>query len=412
MDEELVLHIFLAGSHDLRQATETETEVSRGLKGARSNNIMLYKTNNMRRRLQRLHVDYRVKHHSVQRPHAGAAQLLSYPRSKYLEEMRRSATNYGYMPRLGHRCQFFSPFVTGECANSTQCSYFSSESFSSVDSWRIGKNGAPDVDVAAQGGGLQRQSDFFGEAITFVKDIDRNHIQGIHSQQNQFTDQMNKTIGSSPSRVDRNISDAISSFNGMSLCILSKGSANLRTGNDADGPDAKAFHSSALVWSEVLQYAWEWNNSTQYSVDQEVPSITMSPMLVVAAVAPVVAQGGCHYLHRIDKQLSTTRDSNYENPPSMWTMANYAVSFRDATLLSNTIESSNSNADSDTSVHHLLTPRERWHLHALHQLLHNNHRLAMGAYLRLLELFPGDLLGLSLALDVAYALGDSDAALR
>ena len=36
----------------------------------------------------------------------------------------------------------------------------------------------------------------------------------------------------------------------------------------------------------------------------------------------------------------------------------------------------------------------------------------MGAYLRLLELYPGDLLGLSLALDVAYSLGDSNAAVR
>ncbi len=363
-------------------------------------------------RLRRLQVHHRDMIHIVQRPHAGAVQLLPYPRSKFLEEMRRSATNNGCMPRLGHLCQHFSPFVTGESyyVNFTQCRYFSSESFSSADSWRIGKNGGPD-DVAP-GGGLQRQSDFFGEAITFVKDFDRNHIQGVKSQQNQSTGQMNKTIGSSPSRADSNISDAISSFDGMSLCILSKGSANLHTGNDADGPDAKAYHSSALAWSEVLQYAWEWNISTQYSVDKEVPSITTSPMLVVAAVAPVVAQGGCHYLRRIDKLLSTTRDSNNETPPSMWTMANYAVSFRDATLLSNTIESSNPDANSDTSVHHLLTPRERWHLHALHQLLHNNHRLAMGAYLRLLELFPGDLLGLSLALDVAYALGDSNAALR
>lgn len=310
------------------------------------------------------------------------------------------------MSRLGRRCQLFSPFVTSEPRNSnlTQCTtHFSTKRFP-------GNNGVPGV--VTSGGGLHRQSDFFGEAITFVKDLDSTHVQGVHSQHNQSTNQMKTMIG--PSRADGNISDALSSFDGMSLCILSKGSANLHTGNDADGPDAKSFHSSALAWKEVLQYAWEWNNSKQDLGDTGVPSIRTCPMLVVAAVAPVVAQGGMHYLHRIDKLLSTTREFTTISPPSLWTMANDAVSFRDATLLSNTNDCSNNDPDtySGPSLQHLFTPRERWHMHALHQLLHNNHRLAMGAYLRLLELFPGDLLGLSLALDVAYTLGDSNAALR
>lgn len=297
------------------------------------------------------------------------------------------------MPRLRRRYQKFSP-----------CNHFSTESSSSADSRRVGNSGAS---------GLHRSSDFFGEAITFVKDLDRNYIQGVQSQKIQCTDQISKMIV--PTR-DSNISDAISSFDGMSLCILSKGSANLHTGNDADGPDAKAYHSSAIAWSEVLRYAWDWNNSTQHSSEEGVSTITASPMLVVAAVAPVVAQGGSHYLRRIDKLLSTTRESSNVPPPSMWTMANHAVSFRDATISTSKsiMESSSfdSVTDSDNSIHHLLTPRERWHMHALHQLLHNNHQAAMGAYLRLLELFPGDLLGLSLALDVAFALGDSNAALR
>lgn len=319
---------------------------------------------------------------------------------------RPATNNYGCVSRLGRRCQLFSPFVTSESHNSnlTQCTtHFSTKSFS-------GNNGFPEV--VTSGGGLHRQSDFFGEAITFVRDLDKTYIQGVYSHQHQSTNQIKITIG--PSRSDSNISDAVSSFDGMSLCILSKGSANLHTGNDTDGPDAKSFHSSALAWKEVLQYAWEWNNSMQYSVDTEVPLITTCPMLVVAAVAPVVAQGGRHYLHRIDKLLSTTREFTSISPPSMWTMANNAVSFRDATLPSNINDYSNTDPDtySRPSLQHLLTPRERWHMHALHQLLHNNHRLAMSAYLRLLELFPGDLLGLSLALDVAYTLGDSNAALR
>jgi len=203
------------------------------------------------------------------------------------------------------------------------------------------------------------------------------------------------------------ISEAVSSFDGMSLCILSRGSANLHTGNDGDGPEAKAFHASAMAWGENLRYAqaWNCNNENNGSVKS---MITTAPMLAVAAVAPVVAQGGSHYLRRIDRLLDTTRDSVTLPPPSLWSMAHDAVSFRDAVLSS----PENSSNNSDLEPVHLLTPRERWHLHALHQLLQNNHHAAMGAYLRLLELFPGDLLGLSLALDVASALGDADSALR
>lgn len=132
-------------------------------------------------------------------------------------------------------------------------------------------------------------------------------------------------------------------------------------------------------------------------------------MLAVAAVAPAIAQGGSHYIHRIDKLLDTTRDS--AGPPlTLWTIAHNAVSFRDAVLT--TVPENSCNSNNDLGPVHIVSPRERWHLHALHQLLQDNHQDAMGAYLRLLELYPGDLLGLSLALDVAYAIGDANAAVR
>lgn len=378
-------------------------------------NILINKTNtnNMPSRLRRLHV------HCGMNRCVSEIQLMSHPMIEHRVEGRRSSTICRCSSHLGRRCQFFSPSVTGLSfhVNLTQRIHFSTNSFS-TDSRRVRNNGAPGVGITdtLAPGGLHRHSDFFGEAITFVKNLDSNYIvQGVQSQQNQSIDQRNSIVlsrsqSTSPS-LDSNITDAISSFDGMALCILSKGSANLHTGNDAAGPDAKSFHSSAIAWSEILQHAREWNmNSTE-----QFPSITTSPMLVVAAVAPVVAQGGNHYLRRIDKLLSvTTRESANVPPPSMWTMANYAVSFRDATIVSNPNKSSSahSGTNSESSIHHLLTPRERWHMHAMHQLLQNNHRAAMGAYLRLLELFPGDLLGLSLALDVAYALGDSNAALR
>ena len=311
--------------------------------------------------------------------------------------------------------------------------------------------------------GVVRQSDFFGETITFVDDVDGCSVRldGRSILQSHINDRSFDNGGGSSDgdhhhlarasirtdegvrlltqqQRDDRISGAISSFDGASLCILSRGSANLHSGNDADGPDARAFHASSLAWSEMLSHAWDWNNSDDdvYSRDYvkegggggRAQSITTSPMLAVAAVAPALAQGGSHYVRRIDTLLSSTaRDPSSsgtyaESPPSLLTIARNAVSFRDAVLLPPAAFGGDNNShividplapsSEQTIPQHLLTPRERWHLHALHQLLLNNHRDAMGAYLRLLELYPGDVLGLSLALDVAYALGDSNAALR
>ena len=291
--------------------------------------------------------------------------------------------------------------------------------------------------------GVVRQSDFFGETITFVDDADGCSLRlgSIQPRIDDLPANGEGGDGDHLARVSRRteerttqrdrISDATSSFDGASLCILSRGSANLHSGNDADGPDARAFHASSLAWSEMLRRAWDWNSSdacrgrAKGGGAGSARSITTAPMLAVAAVAPALAQGGVHYVRRIDKLLgSTTRDpssgTNAESPPSLLTMARNAVSFRDAILIPpSTFAGENSHiiigplASSEQTIpQHLLTPRERWHLHALNQLLQNNHRDAMGAYLRLLELYPGDVLGLSLALDVAYALGDSNAALR
>ena len=228
--------------------------------------------------------------------------------------------------------------------------------------------------------GVNRQSDFFGETVTFVNDIDESLITCIDkSMQIPYSDQNSK--------VQRDIAKAVESFDGMALCIVSRGASNLHTGNDGDGPDAKAMHSSAMTWSDLLKCATEWNDGSGRFA---------SPMLAVAAVAPLFAQGGKDYVHRIDKLLSATQSPS----PSLWKVANHAASFRDAFITT---------PDGDAPVP-LLTPRERFHLHALSLLIQNNHRCAMGAYLRLLELYPGDLLGLSLALDVAYSLGDGEAA--
>lgn len=243
--------------------------------------------------------------------------------------------------------------------------------------------------------GVNRQSDFFGEAVTFLKDIDENLIKSI-DKSTWVPSKLDRDEGKNSNQLiekanqdDNNIAKAVESFDGMTLCIVSRGASNLQTGNDGDGPDVKAMHSSAITWSELIKCASEWNSNGR----------SAAPMLAVAAIGPLLAQCGQDYVHRIDKLLSATHSSTGTAPSTLWQIANYAASFRDAFI-----------STSDDHTIPLLTPRERFHLHALHQLLQNNHRCAMGAYLRLLELYPGDLLGFSLALDVAYSLGDGEAA--
>ncbi|KAL7521858.1 hypothetical protein ACHAWX_006546 [Stephanocyclus meneghinianus] len=255
--------------------------------------------------------------------------------------------------------------------------------------------------------GITRRPDFFGEGLTFIKNLDASYIQSNV----QSTDVLIQKIDSSnPSNSHKpqssshpNISDVTSSFDNMCLCIISKGSANIHNGNDGEGPQLRAMHASAMAWADLLTHSSQWNCATK---SQNV--VNVAPMLAVAAVAPVVAQGGVHYLQRIDGLLAASSFAESKRyATSLLDMAHYAADFRDVFVYSR-----NNHGATLGSPVPILSPRERWHLHALHQLLHNNHRDAMGAYLRLLELFPGDLLALSLALDVAYTLGDADMALR
>ena len=249
--------------------------------------------------------------------------------------------------------------------------------------------------------GITRQPDFFEEGITFIKNLDPNYIQSknehetqIHAARDQLT---------SLSSLDS--TEALSSFDNMCLTIISKGCANIHDGNDGEGPEVRAWHASAIGWAELLTHASEWNKQCG-------TGITAAPMLAVAAVAPVVAQGGIHYLSRIDGLLANSTFADKSG--SLVDMARYAAAFRDvfvSSVSTDTPEIDEGSGSNATWVP-ILSPRERWHLHALNQLLQNNHKEAMGAYLRLLEYYPGDLLGLSLALDVAYTLGDAGLGLR
>jgi len=299
----------------------------------------------------------------------------------------------------------------------------------STDTNEIGGEDAAKQDTPK---GVLRQIDFFEEPITFLKNVEKSRLHSIDEScffysQSRQPQQQQARQKSKPSLSDskeiHNEIEALSSFDGMTMCIISRGSATVEEGNDGDGPDAKAMHSSALAWGELLRYSWEWNGQNiniddphSRNGDCGAPGgFTAAPMLAVAAVAPVVAQNGRHYLRRIDKWLArTVNEATGNSPPNLWTMACHAVSLRDCFVSPDTTNAQNMTTSEilSTSSVPLLTARERWHLHALYQLLHNNHREAMGAYLRLLELYPGDLLGLSLAMDVAFTLGDARSALR
>jgi Tfp pilus assembly protein PilF len=59
-----------------------------------------------------------------------------------------------------------------------------------------------------------------------------------------------------------------------------------------------------------------------------------------------------------------------------------------------------------------LNQREKLHLRALHYLLHDEYRIALSIYLKILQSCPGDALALSLLMDLSQTLGDKDSALR
>jgi len=231
----------------------------------------------------------------------------------------------------------------------------------------IGKFGTSEVLPV----GVTRHLDFFGESVTF--------------------------IGDASASTTTDVSDAVASLDNMMMCVISRGSANIHNGHDGEGPEARANHSSAMAWSDLLRHAGAWQSREGSTSDGR--SNTSAPMLAVAAVAPCLAQGGVNYVRRIDRLLSVSE----ERGPSLLKLAHDAASLRDAVT----------SVQKDTLQEtYLYSQRERLHLHALHHLLQNKHRIALGSYIRILELCPGDLFALSLAIDVANTIGDSSAAKR
>lgn len=215
--------------------------------------------------------------------------------------------------------------------------------------------------------GAQIHLDFFGEPVTFLQDDE--------------------------STASNDITTAVASLDGFMIGIVSKGKA-FTGGGEEMGINARAYHSAALAWSELIRHAAVSNNTG-----------CVCPMLIHAAVAPVLAQSGAAYVHHLDRLLQHV-DSGVEglpDPVSLLSLAEKAVE--------------RLNEDDGRSFDQIakassLTTREVTHLTALKCLLRNDHRRAMMILYRHVMVCPGDALALSLLLDVCHTLGDSQVALR
>jgi ribosomal protein L44E len=219
--------------------------------------------------------------------------------------------------------------------------------------------------------------DFFGEPVTFLygtSEGDSEHITKVRS-------------------------NSIAAMDGFLLCAVSKGKS-CTAGGDEGGIEVKSAHSAAVAWTEALVHAMIWNqdeNNPRHKPSAKVylsaASTMIAPMLAVVAVAPVLAQTGIAYVKHLDLLLTQAKSRIPGLPPvQMIDMARNAVQYKQ-----------------DKEHFH---ERERMHLQALHFLLINEFPTALATYLRILRSCPGDALAMSLAMDLAWTLGDKQAAFR
>lgn len=207
------------------------------------------------------------------------------------------------------------------------------------------------------------REDFFGETISFLEEYD-----------------------------DTENDEIINTYDEHIVSIFSKGKST-KGGGDSEGIPVQVSHSVAMVWAELLEHI--------------IVAPKNVPMLTVAAIAPILVQADKVYLRRLDELLQHCSEN--EKPLlSLSKAATQVSSLRDDTRL---------------------TPRERQHLEALHHLClpeeiqekstpkgcHFRQRKklkALSIYLEILRQCPGDALGLSLAMDLAFSTGQREAALE
>eukprot|EP00562_Extubocellulus_spinifer_P020848 CAMPEP_0178616256 /NCGR_PEP_ID=MMETSP0698-20121128/3114_1 /TAXON_ID=265572 /ORGANISM="Extubocellulus spinifer, Strain CCMP396" /LENGTH=784 /DNA_ID=CAMNT_0020255073 /DNA_START=33 /DNA_END=2387 /DNA_ORIENTATION=+ len=241
-------------------------------------------------------------------------------------------------------------------------------------------NGSSAVDVDP----LDRThfSDFFGEPVSFLVD----------QQSCSSTTASSSSPPPSPPPPSTDPAMAMAALDKHVVSVVSRGKS-AEGGGDEEGIPTKSAHSYAISWAELLEQAILWN-ATPRSCGAGAQSgyQACAPMLVVAAVAPLLAQAGSAYLRNLDDVLARSCNAD-QVQIQLLPMANVAASRHE-----------------DSSED--LSPREALHVKALHHLLHDEHRIALGYYQKILQLCPGDALALSLALDVSSSLSDGKAALR
>jgi hypothetical protein len=208
--------------------------------------------------------------------------------------------------------------------------------------------------------------DFFGEPVTFV-----------HATLDS-TQQLTNTT-----------TNAMEALDGFLLTVVSKGKSCIGGGDEA-GIDVKPAHAASLSWAELLRHAAVWNDSTTATQRS-------SPMLAVVAVAPLLAQAGVAYVRHLDTLLKQASPGVKGLP---------VIQMMD--LATAVVETWMEHSDEALPWNE----RECLHVQALSYLLKDQHRRALSVVLKILQLCPGDLLALTLAMDLAQTTGDKRAALR
>jgi hypothetical protein len=201
----------------------------------------------------------------------------------------------------------------------------------------------------------QVQFDFFGEPVTFSGLTQSNTATSIK---------------------------AMAAVDSFQLAVVTKGLTCYGGGEEA-GLETQSIHAVAMSWTEALRFTTVWN---QANTKQS------APMLAVISVAPVLAQAGTAYVKHLDTLLKNTKPV----APGFPIVQMYDTAQRAASAMN--------------AIH--LNDRERLHLRALAYLLKDEHATALAVLLRLLRTCPGDVLALSLAMDIAHTIGDKKAASR
>ena len=211
------------------------------------------------------------------------------------------------------------------------------------------------------------QFDFFSEPITFLSSTNVDlGPQDSHSSTNEA---------------------AIEALDTFLINVLTRGKSS-KDGGDGEGQMAKAVHSTAIVWSDIIRHLTSKCRLVtdgskidgETSNSQNVKLICDAPMMAAVAFSPLLTQTSAAYLVHLSNEIAS---SNSKFKANLYEMAKVAAAQRD-------------NTD--------LTYREQMHLTALSHLLENNPHAALNALLTLLDTSPGDLFAYTLVLDLSQLL--------